>query len=825
MTSSVQIGQMLPDTDYRILDREDEVREDGVARPIAEGGAGIVFRVRYKGMHRALKVLFPRDLRDSAPFSTLDQEHWGRYIPTFEREVSLLARITHTNIARLLDHGVVEIPGLGCRTPYYVMELVEGPEFLPGLGTVDAGCVLSLLDDVASALSFLHGRRILHADVKSENIRIDLTGTVPRAILLDLGVAKVLSEETDAHFPGLAENSLSYFFSTRNITRDARKDFLKQPVPVKHLKKFFPDHDLFAFGMLVQGILLAPGLATKLKSYLRPPGFEALKLIAVRLVGPVEGQFPGIDAVRNALRKVNPEYMAPMGIPELSMAVNPRAAISMPDARIRMGERLMTVLDNPAVQRLRRLKQLSFVYLGWPGAGHSRLAYSLNRFQLAREYLAHLLEDPRFRLAVDRPDVEAALLFALLRDVGHYPLCHILEDVRASEDGPPSPDDQRIATDTDILSCLLKQNASIPLSLQPTAALIDTLFRDRRNPSVGGATVAALREVVAAHFSTEAQDRLSRLVDGDVSDHASKLLLALFDGPIDVGKVSYLRFDSLMTGVDFGRGIDLDGLLSNLTVPPAHVLDSAGPAMALFHRGLASAESAIVARYWMIQRMYWSPMNRALMAQIRFVISTLRRAGAFTFFDYLRETFFSSHEDAIAYLCKLWDANANSLGATPAGPCVNPLLGVLQGDRNIYRRVLTLNRQWPEDSEVYTRIAFCPESLKERLEGLMANALTSLLELPTGLPLGSVLLDVPAVKDEETDGKLFIVWTGRRTAPRDVFTASPMLQRYSEEFTVHAKKARVFVAPAVAELLEERDLLHTAQKEVMKALRTHFRLP
>lgn len=811
MKSDLVIGESLPGSDYIVCDREGQPRDDRIARPIADGGAGIVYRVEYKGMPRALKLLAPRDFRNSGEMSTVDSDHWQKYLETFKHEIRLLTTITHTNIAKILDHGEVQLPGLDFSTPYYVMDLVGGPELLPGI-TTDYGdykSILALLDDVAAALGFLHRRGILHADVKSENIRIDATGSRPRAILLDLGVAKILSDPSDPRFPGLNPESSTYFFSTRAITRPERQQFLKRPVPVQFLQSFLPDHDLFAFGLLLRSLLSDRAIASRLRFQLRDPGFEAMELICGRLSGPQQDQFLSTDSVRDGFLKIDPDYMSPMGIPELSVAISPRTGVPLPEARVRLGERLLAVVDAAPMQRLRRLKQLSFVYLGWPGARHSRLAYSLGRYHLAREYLSNLLENARFRLTVGRGDVEAALIYSLVRDVGHYPLAHIFEEVRGAERDPG------IKTDTEVARCILSPGSEIDRA-HPEGLLSERLERACNRNSRDG---ASLPEVLAVNFSSSSLERLSKLVLGDCGDQIGRLLLGLFDSPVDVGKVTYLRLDSMMTGVEFGRGIDIDGLLANLTVPRARELEPAQPVIGILQRGLAAAESAILARYWMIQRVYWSPTNRALMTQVKFLIRALRRAQSFSFADFVEQNFVGSHEQALGYLSDLLARERSKVEAAFGRRTINPAEGITAGSRAIFRRLVTLNRQYPEDSDLYDRLAFGAPSQVDELEKKLEQELDQLTGGSGSAGAGSVLIDVPAVKNEETGGKLWVYWPAHLDEPKDVFEASPMLQRFRDEFTVHAKKARIFVSPSLAEKLEESDAIGVARTRLKNVLR------
>ena len=108
----------------------------------------------------------------------------------FEREGQILARLSHPNIARLLDAGVHH-----GHQPYLVLEYVDG---LP----IDRHCQVNGLDvesriklflDVLAAVAHAHQRLILHRDLKPSNILVTHDGQVK---LLDFGIAKLLDDAT-----------------------------------------------------------------------------------------------------------------------------------------------------------------------------------------------------------------------------------------------------------------------------------------------------------------------------------------------------------------------------------------------------------------------------------------------------------------------------------------------------------------------------------------------------------------------------------------------------------------------------------------------------
>jgi Tol biopolymer transport system component len=104
----------------------------------------------------------------------------------FRRERQFLASFDHPKVARLIDGGVTET-GL----PYLVMEFVGGL-------TIDRFCDahqldtrgrIALMRQVLDALAYVHGRQVIHRDVKPANIMVDEAGNVT---LLDFGTARLV---------------------------------------------------------------------------------------------------------------------------------------------------------------------------------------------------------------------------------------------------------------------------------------------------------------------------------------------------------------------------------------------------------------------------------------------------------------------------------------------------------------------------------------------------------------------------------------------------------------------------------------------------------
>ncbi|MBL8141149.1 MAG: serine/threonine protein kinase [Acidobacteria bacterium] len=107
----------------------------------------------------------------------------------FEREGTILARLSHPNISRLLDAGVTT-----AGQPYLVLEYVEGTHIddYADRHRLDVTARLGLFLQVAEAVAHAHENLVVHRDLKPSNILVRPDGTVK---LLDFGIAKLLTDE------------------------------------------------------------------------------------------------------------------------------------------------------------------------------------------------------------------------------------------------------------------------------------------------------------------------------------------------------------------------------------------------------------------------------------------------------------------------------------------------------------------------------------------------------------------------------------------------------------------------------------------------------
>ena len=112
-------------------------------------------------------------------------------IERLRAEQSILARLDHTYICKLLDAGIKD-----AGRPYFIMEYIDGDP-------IDTYCSknnlsidkrLELFMQVCEAVQYAHQRLIVHRDLKPSNILVDGEGNVK---LLDFGIAKLIDEDPE----------------------------------------------------------------------------------------------------------------------------------------------------------------------------------------------------------------------------------------------------------------------------------------------------------------------------------------------------------------------------------------------------------------------------------------------------------------------------------------------------------------------------------------------------------------------------------------------------------------------------------------------------
>jgi serine/threonine protein kinase len=167
-----------------------------VERKIADGGMGSVWLGEDTNLGRRVVVKVPHIRFLGEP----------GFRARFTREITELVRLEHPNIVRILAQGTHE------EIPFFVLQYLGGGSLesrlaSAGEGPGDAETVAPWLTTIADTLDFIHGRGVVHRDVKPENILFDEEGHV---FLSDFGVVKALDEDLKVTDVGAGVGSPQY---------------------------------------------------------------------------------------------------------------------------------------------------------------------------------------------------------------------------------------------------------------------------------------------------------------------------------------------------------------------------------------------------------------------------------------------------------------------------------------------------------------------------------------------------------------------------------------------------------------------------------------
>jgi len=219
---------------------------------------------------------------------------------------------------------------------------------------------------------------------------------------------------------------------------------------------------------------------------------------------------------------------------------------------IEFDELKSSLFNTPQMQRLRRIKQLGFSSLVYPGANHTRFEHSMGAMHLASLFRKIQRENKTSISAVmDYDGLDEIVAAALLHDIGHGPFSHATEKLIEQYTRKSHDDVRQILTKTEV-GDVLKDNG----------------FRPSR---------------IAEHIAGKTP--ISQILSSE----------------IDVDKMDYLVRDMHYTGVTSGS-VDYIRLLNHLEYFESKLVLDAG--------AIRAAEGLLVSRYWMNVSVYYHHVSR-----------------------------------------------------------------------------------------------------------------------------------------------------------------------------------------------------------------------
>jgi serine/threonine-protein kinase len=183
----------LPDTPERETPKH-RIPGYRLVEKLGAGSMGTVYKGVQLSLDRvvAIKVLPPELGRNE------------NFVKRFMREARSVAKLNHPNIVSGIDVGEVD----GWR--YFVMEFIDGVtvgQILQRGGKMDERRAIRIIRHVTDALAHAHRHRMVHRDIKPDNIMIARDGVTK---LCDLGLAKEPKEGGSTTEEGLAMGTPNY---------------------------------------------------------------------------------------------------------------------------------------------------------------------------------------------------------------------------------------------------------------------------------------------------------------------------------------------------------------------------------------------------------------------------------------------------------------------------------------------------------------------------------------------------------------------------------------------------------------------------------------
>jgi|CXWL01.1.fsa_nt_gi HD superfamily phosphohydrolase len=766
---------------------------------LGEGSYGVVLRVRDAiGIPRAIKF------QSSANFAGLSAS------TSYEGEIQLTNASPFKNVLRILDYDLLESDGRSCYA--YVMDFVSGislrrfifeevlrnfaTEPLPHKLRVQLRDLLfSLLSQAVESVLELHASSVVHMDIKPSNFMV-LTGSTrarkapfpisqfTKLFLTDLGAGKKIDEarvertqliRSERYFPNNLLPSLGHNPTLATIERE-------------QLNKWWKYIDLFCLGKTLEEFLfdrfrrgsvsdpqLPKDEERRKEEFWRVvvgPEFAVLEMIVDELLAPSPGAVKTANDLFEILGKiVGPADRHALASPLLTDRYpGPRVPVTSND-RVLVAEEAREILDHPLFQRLKRQSQLSLLQEIFPGATHSRFAHSLLTFHLAKRFLRALNKEPVFRYLFGRREIDTILMAALLHDIGQYPFAHSLEDLHKVGTLGSIDRLRSVSYDHETFRTLLDFEVA---GDRPLRQILDDL-------DVSSDDVA---ELISKRRMPGMTPQM--LIGKDI-----------INGTIDVDRLSYLRFDSHMTGVPYGKGIDLEALLEGLCIrhdPSFPGLSSLG----ISEMAVGAAEAVLVSVYQMYRTVYWHRTNRGVMAVLKHVFSSLLASNPDFFSEYFSATLWKGDYESLEYLRALYQGDDH-----------NPLDSLVSHHRLGYECLLELSNQEIAEAPVEQCLLVDQENylaaVNERVcRILRCGFVRGSSQLLWDVPLKSRLhlrAKGPAVAPDQTASESasgISLWVFLQTEKRweSIEEYSALAREVTSEERKRARKIRCFVSHA-----------------------------
>jgi len=267
---------------------------------------------------------------------------------------------------------------------------------------------------------------------------------------------------------------------------------------------------------------------------------------------------------------------------------------------VHLTEREWKVIDTPAFQRLRGIKQLQMSHLTYPNATHTRFSHSIGTLAIMARVV--LLAQGNNRINLSETDAEDLRLAALLHDIGHYPYSHLMEGI-----------EKVILLDEKVKEIEEKKKGDkLPLKLNTGQSYPDHV-------PLGVKIVTQQEDLINALGGLEKAKKIADIFSRNTVN--DRQLSNLISSSLDLDRFDYLQRDSYAVGLPYGK-FDINYLLNSLKISPDGTVG-------VHDRAIPAVEHFLLARYFMHRTVYYHRTTVALEEACRQLLRRVRDKGTY----------------------------------------------------------------------------------------------------------------------------------------------------------------------------------------------------
>jgi serine/threonine protein kinase len=261
-------------------------------KTIGSGGIGTVHLARQVMLDRAVAI---KEIRELFGFFTEPQRQ--EIIKRFDEEVRKSAKLTHPNIATILDGNTSQ------EYPYFVSEYIGGGNLrriISRAESIPPELTIKIFLQLLHALGHAHGKKVIHRGLKPENILFDSSGNVR---VTDFGMARVVERD---------QAVIQHVYVGMGSVAYMAPELFNDP------SKVGPQTDLYALGILLYEMLARklPGRRAPMPTKLHPKLPKVIDDIFDRLTqDDRDARYKSVDEVFEDFHKADAskEFLEPRG--------------------------------------------------------------------------------------------------------------------------------------------------------------------------------------------------------------------------------------------------------------------------------------------------------------------------------------------------------------------------------------------------------------------------------------------------------------------------------------------------------------------------------